>query len=751
MRKLLIIIPVMLVVNDLLATHVIGLNVSYKHISGDSFEVYCDVPSNCPGTFFNNGNCSWNGPLPSSTIFNLYCEDQGFMDTIIADFDTVIDASPVCKSDPVYNACSYGPCGYMGVQMMRYKAIVDFSIIDTGSCNQWLMVYLYGARSSGQNYVSQPSNTVWSSLNREDYADNSSVQFKNPRPIPFYCAGQEVTYHWGAVDPDGDSLFWELDTAWDEFSSGSFTSINYASGYSPTQPLPGAISFNSSNGDISFTTTLPAGYIVGIYAVAIKVSEYDKFTGELKAQLHRDVHFMVVDTCDNEAPTLISELNSSAIVSDSFSIQTCQGQDIEIELVFADYDSSGALSGDSLSFMCNLGDYVDSVSFTHTGTNPDTFHISIVNFSSTTPEIWFNVFVEDNFCPHPGYQDYSFRILSGRQTFLRSDTNICVDDTIWLNAHGGDTFSWQVLNGPPIQVGTNFGCIGCQKPWIHPDQTTTYVVESNQPEACGNQDTLTVTVFDQYEINLEPVNGGTVSQWVYCVSDPIDSFMVDIESGVYSGHGIVDSVQGWFDPSSLGVSPGLDTIVSVHFVYSGSCANSHTMQIRVRGLANTEITSSNTFYDTLTSVQLTSYFSEGNWSDANNSSNITATGLFFPSAFSGPDSVLIIHVGNDSGCVNSDSMLVYILEPDSSVGIRLESKQSGIYVFPNPTITSVNVVSEELIKSISLHDLNGKLVLTQFFSTHSAMLDVSGFPKGTYVLTSSHETGVEYRVQMVIQ
>jgi len=61
------------------------------------------------------------------------------------------------------------------------------------------------------------------------------------------------------------------------------------------------------------------------------------------------------------------------------------------------------------------------------------------------------------------------------------------------------------------------------------------------------------------------------------------------------------------------------------------------------------------------------------------------------------------------------------------------------------------VVSEELIKSISLHDLNGKLVLTQFFSTHSAMLDVSGFPKGTYVLTSSHETGVEYRVQMVIQ
>ena len=127
--------------------------------------------------------------------------------------------------------------------------------------------------------------------------------------------------------------------------------------------------------------------------------------------------------------------------------------------------------------------------------------------------------------------------------------------------------------------------------------------------------------------------------------------MVDIESGVYSGHGIVDSVQGWFDPSSLGVSPGLDTIVSVHFVYSGSCANSDTMQIRVRGLANTEITSSNTFYDTLTSVQLTSYFSEGNWSDANNSSNITATGLFFPSAFSGPDSVLIIHVGNDSGCV----------------------------------------------------------------------------------------------------
>ena len=754
MRYLICFFLTLLGLGEASATHVIGLNVSYKHLSGDSFEVYCDMPSNCPGTFFNNGNCSWNGPLPTYTSFYLYCEDQGFLDTITAFMDTIIDASPVCKSDPIYNACSYGPCGYMGIKLLGYKAIIDFSIIDTGNCHEWMMVYRNGARSSGHNFVGQPFNTVWSSLNKSDYPENSSVQFKNPRPIPFYCAGQEVTYHWGATDADGDSLFWELDTAWDEFNAGSFTSINYASGFAPTQPLPGAITLNSANGDISFTPFLPAGYIVGIYAVAVKVSEYDKSTGALKAQLHRDVHFMVVDSCDNSAPIAISTLNSNATIVDSISIQTCQGQDIEIDIVFADYDTSGALSGDSLSFQCNLGEYVDSVAYSHSGTNPDTFHISIFNFTSATAETWFNVFVEDDFCPNPGYNDYSFRILSGRQTYLRSDTTVCADDTIILNAHGGDTFYWQSLSGDPIQVGTNFGCVGCQKPWIHPSQSTIYTVESDQPEGCGNKDTVTIHVFEAYPIDLTIAHGGSVLPTVYCANDDIDTILTSTGGGVFSGPGILNSLAGVFSPFQLNVPDGADSVINVIYDLTGSCANSDSIKIRVKGLPNTNILSSDTFFDHITAVQLTAATNGGAWSDYANSGNPTAQGIFNPSLFIGPDSVLIFYQADDSGCLSRDSMLIRILH-DSTLNILSDQNPSLVSIIPNPTsgMTRFSLGSGQKQRmNIAVYDQHGRIVFETRLEGQYIDFDSSHFQVGVYTVRFElNQTLVQIEKMVIIR
>ncbi len=731
------------------ATHVIGLNISYEHISGDSFEVTCEVPSNCSGTFFNNGNCINTGPGPSSVSFFLFCEEQGFSDTVTAYHDTIIDASPVCKSNPIYNSCSYGPCGYMGFQIRKMTAIIDFSVIDTGSCGTWRLVLSTGARSSGQNYVGQPWNTVWASLNREDYPKNSSVEFKNPQPLPFYCAGKQVTHHWGGVDPDGDSLFWELDTALDSYSSGSFTSVNYVSGFSPTQPLLGPISFNPSNGDLSFTTHLPLGYIVGIYAVAVKVSEYDRSTGELKGQLHRDVHFFVVDSCDNEAPQVISPLYSSAEVYDSISIQTCQGQDIAIDLVFADYDSSGALSTDSLVYSCNLGDYLDSVSYSATGTNPDTFHIVIYNFESSQSEIQFNLFVEDTFCPHPGYNDYTYRILSGDHTYLRDDTTICVDDTLQLDAHGGDTFLWQVLSGDPIIVGTNFGCVGCQKPWVHITQPTVYLVTSNMPQVCGNTDTIFIDVFEAYEISFDAINGGTADHLIYCASDEPDSFVVAPPNGVYSGSGIVNAMTGIFDPSSLNVAPGVDSTIALTYAQIGSCPNDSTLKVRIKGLPDVQITSGDTFLDTVSNVQLSSPFVSGTWSSAI-PGNPTISGVFNPSVFFAPDSILIFHNGSDSGCFNLDSMRVFIIAADTTVGVS-DEKSAVLRFYPNPTKNVVHIESDQLVRHVRIMDERGFQLQEVSNNDHILDLELKSLPSGLYMVEMELEDGEEIYRRLIIQ
>ena len=388
------------------ASHLIGSNISYEHISGDSFKVNCEIPIKRAGTFFFNGNCVFGGPPATATTFNIYCPDQGFLDTIVATFDTQTYVGPVCR-DTGYNSCFYGPCAFAGMRYYNISAIVDFSTLDTSQCSEWMFIWVQGARTTTLNFVGQPNMIAWSSFNKNDFPTNNAVQIKTRQPIPFYCEGEAVSYNWGAVDPDGDSLQWELDTSRTGFSGGVFTPLTYASGYGAFNPVPGPMTINNLTGELQFTTSIPTGYDVANYAVAVNVYEYDRETGEHIGTLHREIQIIVADSCDNEAPIAITDITSTAQVVDSASIQTCKGQDIEIEIVYTDYDSNGALTSDSLGLSTDIGDYVDNATYSVSGTNPDTLRISVQNYVPTTDYQGFNVFVSDNNCPFTGFNTYT--------------------------------------------------------------------------------------------------------------------------------------------------------------------------------------------------------------------------------------------------------------------------------------------------------------------------------------------------------
>ncbi len=662
--------------NDANATHIQGMNITVQHIGGDTFVSHCDFFRYCGGTAFNNGNCTGAAGIGTTAYYYIRCEENGVQVSRTAAADTIKEATPICDSlNATQNSCVVGNCGLLGIQWGVYTDTVVLDSATMGAaynCPQMIFVYASGARNTGVNYVSQPSIVAYTRINFEEAPNNSSVQFNSNKPIPFFCDGQPVTYNWSAYDPNGDSLWWELDTAWNSYASGNFNSITYAGTYSGPQPMPGTTVINNATGQLNFTATIPAGYNFANYAIAVTVKEYDPQTGEYRGEVHRDIQFIVLDSCNNVPPVDtagIQNFAGSGALIDSTTIVVCTGQDFEFDLLFYDYDTAGNLSNDSILSVCNIDQILPGAVWTTSGTNPDTVHISWTAVPTNQTYVPFNVTVEDDFCPVTGFNVFSYVVRIEPSTFLGSDTAICELDSIILDANGGDTFYWSVLGGgDPIVLGQNFGCAQCATPWVHPAYTTTYVVESNLEEACGNKDTMTVEVFEKFPINLTPDLGGTAAELVYCATDPLDTLISETLGGTYLGSGIVNAVDGVFAPDIVDPGSGRDTAVQIIYLLEGICANTDTINIRVKGAPDASIATVGPYCEQLTSVNLQGNFTIVNtnfqsesWMNADSSNNPSSGGELDPSTIGAPDTIKIYHTVNDSGCVNTDSANVPIV------------------------------------------------------------------------------------------
>lgn len=647
------------------ATHIMGMNVNYEHINADSFWIYLDFWEYCGGSAFNGSPTSAASGGYGS--YRLQCPQlQTQSPFISAPLDTIIDVSPICDSlANTLNSCIVGwQTGLLGIRWYKYKHLLVISNhLPSAACDEIVVTYGTGARNTGVNYVSQPSIMAYTTIRTNTYPNNSSPRFTTNKPIPFFCDGQDATYNWGIVEEDGDSLFWELDTAISGYSMVTgFSYINYSTialppiTFNGLEPMQG-VQINSSTGELTFTALKPPGWIAANYAIAVKVSEYDPETGALISTTQRDVQFIVTDSCENLPPlqdtTGVLNFTGSGAQTGPNTIEVCVGQSFSFDVAIFDLDTSGNFSNDSLSITCNIDSVLPGATWSIQGTNPDTVHIEWTAVPVNQTFVPFNITVEDDFCPVTGFNIFNYIIRISPRTFLGPDTAICSLDTITLNANGGDTFNWSVLYGDPIQVGTNFGCVQCRDPWIHPSQTTAYVVESNLTETCGNKDTIVIEVFNQFPVELEPINGGTVDTVIYCSTDGLDTLVSQTPGGTFLGPGIVNTAAGVFAPDIVDPGTGKDSLITVTYVLEGVCANTSELQIRVKGLPDARVLTQGPFCKNSTSEQLEGYEPGGVWVGPNTSTS----GVFNPSAYANtaPDTVMIYHTINDSGCVNTDS------------------------------------------------------------------------------------------------
>lgn len=272
------------------ATHIIGADFYYEHLSGNAYRVSIAFYGDCAGQSFSLFPVS----VPkvelldnnqSLGIFNLNMEGPGE------------EVTPVCPSETGNTTCRGG--SIQGITRFIYSGTVNIPYASA----RWRFRFAGdmdsvaggAGRSISINNLLMPGTgsimAMEATLNNLN-SNNSSPRFTT-LPTPFYCVNIPQQYNQGAVDPNGDSLVYSLSSALDR---GGVS--NYRAGFSPGDPLglgPSGFNFNSQTGQMNFTPTTTQNNVV-----VNSVAEYRN--GQMVGSAMREMTFIVLGTCNNSTP-----------------------------------------------------------------------------------------------------------------------------------------------------------------------------------------------------------------------------------------------------------------------------------------------------------------------------------------------------------------------------------------------------------------------------------------------------------------
>ncbi|MES2138698.1 MAG: gliding motility-associated C-terminal domain-containing protein [Bacteroidota bacterium] len=460
----------LLLAQNVKASHISGAEITYNYIGNNQYRINLKLYWDCSDGF---------DPGASQTI-DLTSTCGGNLSLDVEQTNPGgTDISQLCPS--ASSTCSGG--NTPGMNMNEYTDTITLS-----SCDTWTMSWNSCCRNQVISNLQNPDNFgmyAEAILNSVTAPGNNSPYFTS-QPLPYLCVNQAICYNFGVVEADGDSLYYSLVNAMEAGASN----LVYNTGYTAIAPIPG-ITINPNTGQISFT---PA--TVGNFVVVVEIAEYTP-AGVLIGTVMRDIQFVVFN-CGNQtvgcSDGTISALTGTASQTGPYTLEMCEGSLFTFDITYSDPNA-----GDSLSIISNLAIVLPGSTITTSGVNP-----LVATITWTAPpgtantNTSFSVTVKDNACPVPGQQTFVYDINVLTRTLAGADQIICGNQTASLNGTGGTTFTWNVISGPAMVVGSNFSCNPCANPVASPVSTTMYEVVSDLSGTCLNKDTVTVIVVPDF-------------------------------------------------------------------------------------------------------------------------------------------------------------------------------------------------------------------------------------------------------------
>ncbi|MFT3885777.1 MAG: PKD domain-containing protein [Flavobacteriales bacterium] len=360
------------------ATHISGGEIYYECISGNRYRITLVIYRDCIGIALNN---SYNLALTSP------CGNA----TLTVSTPGGVEISQLCNIALPNSTCRGG--SLPGIQRYVYTGTITLP-----PCDSWTISWAEKYRNAAvANLVSPDDQATYirAVMNTATGVCNGSPQFTNTA-IPYVCAGYPVSYSYGAFDPDGDSLSYQLVGA----MTNNGQALAYRPPYSALQPIPG-ITVDPVTGLVNFTLNQQGNWVV-----VVRVNEYRN--GVLIGSVMRDMQF-VAYPCSNIPPDpttgTVSNLTGAAQQSGPRAIEVCESGNFCFDAVISDPDAANILTATT-----NITQNLPGATITYTGTNPLRAHVCWTASPGTSGFHPFIITVNDGACPIPALQTYVYAV-----------------------------------------------------------------------------------------------------------------------------------------------------------------------------------------------------------------------------------------------------------------------------------------------------------------------------------------------------
>lgn len=414
------------------ATHFSGGEIYWECIGPDQFRIRLVVYRDCAGV----------NVQPTQTLqFTSPCGNR----SLVVSTPGGTEISQLCDIELPNSTCNGGTLP--GIQQYIYTGIITLP-----PCDSWHISWTNIYRNNAIVNLTNPGTRetyIESVLNNLAAPCNNSPTFTNVA-IPYVCMGYPITYSYGAVDVEGDSLSYALIGA--RMAGG--VAIPYVPPNSGLVPIPG-LTLDPATGQINFTLNQ-----IGNWVVVVQVTQYDA-NGNVTGTILRDMQF-VAYPCTNDPPDpttgVINSMTGAAVQTGPRAIEVCESGDFCFSFTISDPNTNNVLVPTT-----NVGQNLPGATFTYTGTNPITATVCWTAAQGTSGFFPFIVTVSDGACPIPAFQTYIYAI----QVLPGAHINVVVvDETCAGNGDGSVTanviagtapfqYDWGILpfNTPSITVG----------------------------------------------------------------------------------------------------------------------------------------------------------------------------------------------------------------------------------------------------------------------------------------------------------
>ncbi|MFM2388001.1 MAG: hypothetical protein RL660_2758 [Bacteroidota bacterium] len=271
--------------NSAFATHILGGEINYTFVSGNTYSARLVLFRDCGGVSLGTTAAINIRNAPNPVVYNA---------NINLTRTSVTNKSLLCPGQ--VSNCTIGGT-VPGIEEHVYEG--NFTL--PAAPNNYILGYSVCCRSNAVSNLVNPGSQemyISTTLNHNGVLNNSSIRFLSP-PASRFCTNQLGTVALNGFDPDGDAIVYSLVGA-RRGNIATPVAVTYNAGISGTNPFSSSTGFNldPATGVLTFTPTIAGQRNV----VTIRAEEYR--AGVKISEIYRDFEVGTMSCGSNVAPVI---------------------------------------------------------------------------------------------------------------------------------------------------------------------------------------------------------------------------------------------------------------------------------------------------------------------------------------------------------------------------------------------------------------------------------------------------------------